>query len=679
VEDATARLTAGRTKGRRATDLLLAVCFIALQAWLIAPAFAGELTRYRGSIESAYIAHARFIHDHLPDLSWDPLWYLGFPFEWSYTPLLPATVAAIGKIIGSVPSAYRLVAAAGYALGPAAMYLATREVARSRSAAIFAGLVFMVAPSASYVLPALREDAAAFAGAPIPPPWRLVALVEYGEGPHVLSLSLALVALAAAARYVRAPSRPALAGAVLAAVAVALTNLIGVLGAAVFVILLPASRRLGGTALSRWARVLRIGVLAALLSAGWYSAGFIRAVLGYSAGADGSTAYPFLFVALAAAFMAVALSSGRVPEGLELVAGWCLVFAAIVGAWPIWHVAVAPQPIRYALELDAAIAMGIGVGLVALLRRTRAVSSRAALGLATVAGAVLLAFGASFWTATRDRLGPDEAWESWSERTTALWLADHLAPGERAYLSGDHAFWLDVFADVPQVRGGNDFAAADPWWAHAAFQVNTGPDADISVLWMQAFAVRYVVVTGPGSTEVYRDFADPGKFDGRLSVALDRGGLRVYEVPRVGDPEVVIARVADLAAPASAIDRAAIEAYVRRIAAGHAAANLERRGLGAWRAEVDAGDGEGVVLRQAYDAGWHATVDGRPADIRGDPIGHLLVPVPAGRHVVELDHRIHADLIAGAAVAALTALGVIVAVVRGRTRGAWYDRASTDG
>src|ERR1700752_4320478 len=109
-------------------------------------------------------------------------------------------------------------------------------------------------------------DASAFSGAGLPPPWRLVALVEYGEGPHVLSLSLALFALAATARYVRVPSALGFAVAVVALLAVALTNLIGVLGAALFVILLPASERIGGRAEGRWWRVLSVGVIAALLS-----------------------------------------------------------------------------------------------------------------------------------------------------------------------------------------------------------------------------------------------------------------------------------------------------------------------------------------------------------------------------------------------------------------------------
>src|SRR5439155_17328826 len=95
---------------------------------------------------------------------------------------------------------------------------------------------------------------------------------------------------------------------------------------------------------------------------------------------------------------------------------------------------------------------------------------------------------------------------------------------------------------------------------------------------------------------------------------------------------------------------------------------LEARGLGAWRAEVDLRDGEQVVLRQAYDRGWRATVDGRSAVVRADPIGQLVVDVPPGRHVVELDHGVHTDLIAGIAVASVTAMLWLAISVRRRLR-----------
>jgi hypothetical protein len=652
-------------------DLLVAVALFALQALLIAPLFAGEFTRYRGSIEAAYIADARFIVDHFPDLSWNSLWYLGFPFEWFYTPLLPGLVAVVGKLIDDVPAAYRLVAATGYALGPAALYVATRAVARSRAAAIFAALAFIFLPSISYLLPGLQGDAAAFSGAALPPPWRLVALVEYGEGPHVLSLSLALLAVAAGVRYIRTPSGWRLFVAVVAVVAVALTNLIGVLGAAVFLGLVPASERIGGRAEGRYARLFLIGALAGLLSLGWYSLGFIRAVFGFSTpgGTDGGSAYLWLPVALIAALAGVAWLDRRLPEGGALAVGWVAVFGAIVVARQFGGISLAPQPIRYALELDAAAAILIGIAAGWALRKViaqRRVGVRAAAGVALAA--VVIAIGAGGWLTVRERLGPDVAWRDWSERRVALWLSEHLAPGERAYLTGDHAFWADVFADVPQVRGGVDFAFSNPWWAHVTYQVNTGADADIAKLWMAALPVRYIVVTGPASSEVYRDYADPTKFDGQLPVVFDEGGVRIYEVSRTGDPRLVVARVADLAPPTSAIDRDAISAYTKRIADGRAPSQLEPRGLGAWRAEVDVREGEQVVLRQAYDTGWHATVDGRSANVRADPIGQLVIDVPPGRHVIELEHSVHTDFIAGLAVALTTAVLWSAVSVRRRLR-----------
>src|SRR3989442_1632758 len=548
-------------------DLLVPVALFALQAFLIAPLFSGEFTRYRGSIEAAYITDARFIVDHFPDLTWNPFWYLGFPFEWFYTPLLPG-----------------------------------------------------------------------------------------------------LVAVVAGARYIRAPSGPRLLIAVVAVIAVALTNLIGVLGAAVFLALIPASERMGGRAEGRYARLFLIGVLAGLLSMAWYSLGFIRAVFGFSTPGGGSTAYLWLPVLLIATLAAVAWLDRRLPDGGALAVGWIAVFGAIVIARQLAGMEVAPQPIRYGLELDASAAIGIGIAAAWALRRTPVPGTgrvRAAAGVALAV--VVIAVGAGGWLSVRERLAPDAAWRDWSERRVALWLSQHLAPGERAYLTGDHAFWAGVFADVPQVRGGVDFAFSNPWWAHVTYQVNNGTDADISELWMAALPVRYIVVTGPSSTEVYRDYADPKKFDGRLPVVFDERGVRIYEVSGTGDPRLVVARVADLAPPTSAIDRTAISDYVKRIGERRPPTRLEPRGFGSWRAEGENRDGGQVLLRQAYDTGWHATVDGRPAVVRADPIEQLAVDVSPGRHVVELVHGVHTDLIAGVAVVTAPA-GLLVAVSGRRGR-----------
>src|SRR5207245_9114920 len=99
-------------------------------------------------------------------------------------------------------------------------------------------------------------------------------------------------------------------------------------------------------------------------------------------------------------------------------------------------------------------------------------------------------------------------------------------------------------------------------------------------------------------------------------------------VPLVRAARLAVARAADLAAPTGAIDRPALEAYVGRMRDARAPRALAQRGLGAWRADVDVGEGESVVLRQAYDTGWHATVDGRDVAVRADATGRPPVPVP---------------------------------------------------
>ncbi len=67
-----------------------------------------------------------------------------------------------------------------------------------------------------------------------------------------------------------------------------------------------------------------------------------------------------------------------------------------------------------------------------------------------------------------------------------------------------------------------------------------------------------------------------------------------------------------------------------------------------------------VVLTDSYDAGWRASVDGRPAPVLRANIAFRAVPVPAGRHEVEQVYRPPAVLVGVlvSALAGLVALGL---------------------
>jgi len=73
------------------------------------------------------------------------------------------------------------------------------------------------------------------------------------------------------------------------------------------------------------------------------------------------------------------------------------------------------------------------------------------------------------------------------------------------------------------------------------------------------------------------------------------------------------------------------------------------------------GPGE-LVLLEAYDPGWRATVDGQPTSVRRVNFGFRGVAVPAGRHVVRMWYRPPA-VVAGGLMSAAALLGVLIAVV----------------
>jgi len=177
--------------------------------------------------------------------------------------------------------------------------------------------------------------------------------------------------------------------------------------------------------------------------------------------------------------------------------------------------------------------------------------------------------------------------------------------------------------------------------------------------------VRYLVVTTPASSEIYRDFTNPAKFDGLFPVVFDERGVRIYEVPLAGDPRAVeVAGGAELRPPTNGIDRAALESYMNAVSRSTAPGAVTAS-LGRIRVET-ASQGGSLVVRQAYDSGWRASVDGNGAAVAPDALGMISVPVPAGSHVVELDHRVHLDFLAGLGLATLTGLVLVGRALRPR-------------
>jgi uncharacterized membrane protein YfhO len=75
-----------------------------------------------------------------------------------------------------------------------------------------------------------------------------------------------------------------------------------------------------------------------------------------------------------------------------------------------------------------------------------------------------------------------------------------------------------------------------------------------------------------------------------------------------------------------------------------------------------------VVLADAYDPGWRAEVDGKPAPVLRANVAFRAVPVPGGAHQVVLEYRPH-SVTAGLLLSAVAALmGVVAGIRRGLHR-----------
>jgi len=227
---------------------------------LVSPLYRVEYTDQMGSIEAAFISLARYILDHFPDLRWFPLWYTGVPYQNTYPPLLPLSVAALAAVARIPPGlAYHALTAALYCLGPVALFWLVHRLSGSRTQALFAGLAYSLFSPAYFLVPEVHRDAERlFNGMR-----RFQVLFEYGEGPHIASMTLMLAALVCLDAAVRKGGvwRWLLCSAALAATV--LCNWLGGFALAVFVLCYLLARGRG------WLRTAGAGGYAYLLISPW--------------------------------------------------------------------------------------------------------------------------------------------------------------------------------------------------------------------------------------------------------------------------------------------------------------------------------------------------------------------------------------------------------------------------
>ncbi|MEM2225284.1 MAG: hypothetical protein QXR47_04170 [Candidatus Caldarchaeum sp.] len=493
-----------------------------------APMFLGRITWNTSSIEVAHITQAKLLAMHWPTPGWNPLWYGGHPFKLAYHPMFLFIVNAAAIILNTgVIEAYRRVAAFSLILLPVAVYFFVYSLSRSASAGFLTSIVLIGAQSIHSTILTYPHTATA--------PSHVTVLALYGETPHILGLGLAFIAAALYNQYISSGRKMLGLATTLTIALVLLTNLVAAVSLTVLLLVLAL--------ISGWEEFKKL-VVAYVFGLGVclfaYDHEYLQALLAYIG--SGSESRPItapdvaLIIALIIIILLTAYALAKtvqkktkdklIPSAMML----SIVFTLVVVFYKFMGIELLPQAgrYRYGPEFDAAVIMLAVTSAYKLAQKSEKIVVVMS-GTIVFAGLLYLQTLPAVWTMLRPG-------DSVVANSLEMKTIDYIKslPGDvfgpRVYATGSIAFWLNVYADKPQVRGGFDTAGAvTPMWSHITYLVNTSPNGSLAVSWLRAFNVRYVVVDMPSAPLPYKDYKHPEKFENLLPTLKQIDGIKIYE------------------------------------------------------------------------------------------------------------------------------------------------------
>ena len=424
-----------RIAGSHAAIALDCVLLMLLAAALIKPLFQAKYMDRWNSIESTFIADARFLKENWPHPRWQPLWYCGTRYDYIYPPALRYGTAAITFALPILPvKAYHIYTAFFFSMGIMAVYLLVRVIGGSRAAGwLSAAACALLSPSFLFVS-AVRNDSEWWV------PQRLAALVRYGEGPHITAVAWLPLALLLCWMALRKGRPLAMAAGAVACAMVVSNNFYGATALAMFYPVLVWSLWITHQDNRIWLRAAVAPALAYGLTSFWLVPSYVVTTLGNMRHVAHQGNMWSLWILMAAAIGFV-LATNKLAKGRPerawpvFLAGSAIMFALNVLGNFAFDFRVMGEPSRLVPELD----MVLIIATLELLRRVwnmRPGRLRLAARFAVVAMVAV-----SFWTA---RGFIKHAWElyprDWEpekrvEYRMQDWMARNM-PEARTMVSG---------------------------------------------------------------------------------------------------------------------------------------------------------------------------------------------------------------------------------------------------
>jgi hypothetical protein len=593
------------------------------------------------SMHGFWVALAKRGSNSWIQANWWPYWDCGIPSAFTYAPLIPTMIAAWSAVRGITQDlAFQSVTGFVYCLAPLTLFLMAWIMTRAPGWSFCAALFYsLVSPTQLIVTDS------GFSFRHFWDPRRLYLVSNWDDTPHLAALALLPLAILFLALAIRRRRLIYYAILVLLIALMALASDFGpvevVLAALCLIAVLPR-REYGRNALL----TISAGLFAYALVAPFLPPSMLLAIRRASINAEGGwtmgSVTALAIVVLGWTILWLALEWWDTDWRLRFFA----LFAYLTSSLPMTavylHRQFFPQPIRYKMEMEMAIALVLVFGVRSLLAKAPAALKAGLLFLfLAIAGEQV----ASYRLFAGNIIQRADLTQT-IEYRTALWASQNL-PGIRVMLSGSIAFWANDFTDLWQFSGSS--------WSQAYSQVqqrglaamyNGGAtpqqDARVALAWLKAFGVGAIAVSGPNSQEFWKAFTHPAKFDGLLPVLWRQDDVTIYRVPqRTASLAHVVNETALVShPPVRPSDTAEIEKYVATLDdQSLPAAEFRWTGSNSIQIRTMASPEQAISVQVSYHPGWHAKAGNRTVDVRRDGLGLMwLRPECSGLCEIQLDY-----------------------------------------
>lgn len=613
-----------------------------------------------GSIEVSYVSMARFILDfNFPNFA--PFWYLGFPFHNFYTPLLPFLEVILNKFF-AVPLwvAYRDLTGFSYIVGPLAVVFLGWFLSRSIFAGVLSGMLYSVIPSIFYFVIPNGEVYADRFTREFFDPRRFTVLVRWGEGPHLFSLIFVpLVGVFFGLFLFKQKYIYFLLTCIFFGLA-ALTNAIGLFSS----ILLVGVMSFVFSAQNKQKRLMPFwdfaltGALTLGLISFWYNLTFIGTFFKEGGGTSNLllSFFPWGWIIGIGGIVLLYLFIAKYIKdfGFAVSLLWFLIFFFVVyfyytSAGPeesYRRIELLPQALRYSIETDLSLSILLSVTLALIIRLASKIKS-----FFSIVGTIII-FLITLWLYVyiQPFLNPSAVFskqvtdpKTRSVYKISEWFSKNADPkkGERVVAPGNYGFYLNWFSDVWQLRGALFQAATNFWPEHIYYQLANGKNAEIANNWLKAINAKYLLVTTPGSSELYKDLKNPERFKDLKEVYSESGDI-IYQTNLKNSSPVKLVNLStlkDLKPPIKADDKENLGSYVSWIEEKDSSELLfESNNSDSYSIRGDVSDREGILVQITGGSGWSAFDKKKNSNVsmQDDPLGFMVLTPTAGQFDIEL-------------------------------------------